>query len=148
MKRPSHGKRRADFFERALDQAAKASKKNEIPIGAVLVKNGELVAVAHNKTESRGSFLAHAEILCIQAATKKLNSKFLNDCEIFVTLEPCLMCHAAASLSRIKAIHYLASSKTFGRKRKAYSRLKVSKSKSRMTLRAAELLQAFFKNKR
>ncbi len=137
------------FFEVALRQAKKAAKQNEVPIGAVLVNQGRIISTAFNKTESQGSFLAHAEMLCIQKATKNLKTKFLNNCELYITLEPCLMCFTAARLSRIKAIHYLAASPKFGRKGRAYFKTIIKKSRRKeLTQQAVGLLSSFFETRR
>ncbi len=148
MKKKSTGKRQSDFFSAALRLATRASKKNEVPIGAVLVKDGEIIAKSFNQTEARGNFLAHAEMLCIQRATKILGSKYLNGCELYVTLEPCLMCLTAAKLSRVEKIFFLLKSPKFGSRGKAYFKTKRRKSSSGLTPSAVALLQAFFKRKR
>jgi len=94
-----------NFMREALKEAEKAYKKEEIPVGAVIVKNGKIIARAHNLKETKNSALAHAEILAIKKATKKLNNWRLLDCEMYVTLEPCTMCMGAIILSRIKKIY-------------------------------------------
>ncbi|MBN8553989.1 MAG: nucleoside deaminase [Deltaproteobacteria bacterium] len=136
------------FFKAALVEAGKAFKKNEVPIGAVVVKNEKIIARAHNLTEKKGNFLAHAEILCIEKAAKKLKTKYLKDCEIFITLEPCRMCEAAASLSRIESIHYLIGSEKFGASGKAYKQISLSEQKLESSEESRKLLQDFFKKKR
>jgi tRNA(adenine34) deaminase len=142
------GKERSKFFSLALGLARNAAKRNEIPIGAVLVKDGKIIARAYNSTEKLGTFTAHAEMLCITAACKKLHTKFLYDCELYVTLEPCKMCLAAARLSRIRKINFLAKSPKFGSRGLAYFKTIMSRSRSSMTQSAVELLQAFFKSRR
>ena len=93
------------FMQEALKEARKAYLKEEVPVGAVIVKDGKIIARAHNLKESKHSSLAHAEILAIKKANKKLNTWRLNDCEMYVTLEPCTMCMGALVLSRIKKIY-------------------------------------------
>ena len=137
-----------DFFNIAIKEAEKASMNNEVPIGAVLVKNGAVLAKNHNRTESKGSFFAHAEILCLEKASKKINSKYLVGCELYVTVEPCQMCRFAARLCRIDAIHYLLSSDKFGVKGRGYSKIKIRKSKSDLSRNALILLREFFQKKR
>lgn len=136
------------YFIEALRQASKAATRNEVPIGAVIVKDGQILAKAHNSTERQTAFTAHAEMIAIQRAAKKLKSKYLNDCEIYVTLEPCQMCRYAARLSRLKQIHYLVPSVKFGRKGSAYSKIKVRRCRSSLTQPAKELLGSFFSKKR
>ena len=92
-------------MKEALKEAKKAYKKEEIPVGAVIVKNGEIIAKAHNLKETKNLATAHAEILAIQKAAKNLGTWRLSDCEMYITLEPCTMCMGAIILSRIKKIY-------------------------------------------
>ena len=84
-----------EFMQEALKEAKKAYKKLEIPVGVVIVKDGQIIARAHNMKEEKKDTTKHAEIIAIQRASKKLNSWRLNDCEMYVTLEPCPMCAGA-----------------------------------------------------
>lgn len=93
------------FMKEALKEAKKAYNKEEIPVGVVIVKNNKIIARAHNLTESKKIATGHAEILAINKANKKLESWRLNDCEMYITLEPCTMCIGAIILSRIKKIY-------------------------------------------
>ena len=93
------------YMQQALKEAKKAKNKMEVPIGAIIVKDGEIIARAHNLREKKQSSLAHAEILCIEKACKKLKSWRLDDCELYVTLEPCCMCVGTIIQSRIKKIY-------------------------------------------
>ena len=93
------------FMKEALKEAKKAYNKEEVPVGAVIVKDGEIISRAHNIKESRKDSTCHAEILAIKKACKKLNSWRLIDCEMYVTLEPCSMCAGALINSRIKKIY-------------------------------------------
>jgi len=93
------------FMKEALKEAKKAYKKLEVPVGAVIVKNGEIIAKAHNLKETKFDTTKHAEILAIQRASKKLKSWRLLDCEMYITLEPCTMCAGAIINSRIKKIY-------------------------------------------
>lgn len=92
------------FMNAALKEAKKAYLKNEVPIGAVIVKDGKIIARAHNLREQKQSSLYHAEILAIKKACKKLKSWRLDGLEMYVTLEPCLMCAGAITQSRIKKV--------------------------------------------
>lgn len=94
------------FLEIALKEAKKAYAKLEAPIGAVIVKDGEIIAKAHNLREKEQSALAHAEILAIKKACKKLNSWRLDGCEMYVTLEPCAMCAGAITQARISKVYF------------------------------------------
>ena len=93
------------FMKEALKEAQKAYDKLEIPVGAVIVKNGRIISRAHNLKETKQTATAHAEILASQKANKKLNNWRLVDCDIYVTLEPCDMCMGAILSSRIKNIY-------------------------------------------
>ena len=92
-------------MKQALEEAKKAYKKLEVPVGAIIVKDGKIIARAHNQKETKADTTKHAEILAIQKASKKLNSWRLIDCEMYVTLEPCTMCAGAIINSRIKKVY-------------------------------------------
>ena len=93
------------FMLLALDLAKKAQKKDEVPIGAVIVREGKVIAKAFNLMEKKQSATSHAEIIAINKACKKLKSWRLLDCEMYVTLEPCSMCAGALINSRIKKLY-------------------------------------------
>ncbi|MBQ9327577.1 MAG: nucleoside deaminase [Solobacterium sp.] len=95
-----------DYMRLALREAEKARQMDEVPVGAVIVKDGAVIARAHNLREKNQQASAHAEFLAIQKASKKLNSWNLSDCDLYVTLEPCMMCTGAISLSRIHHLYY------------------------------------------
>ncbi len=94
------------FMEVAIEEARKAEEEEEIPVGAVIVKNGEILSRAHNMREQLRDPTAHAEILAIREAAKKINDWRLDGCEIYVTLEPCPMCASAILLARIQKIYF------------------------------------------
>lgn len=93
------------FMKEALKEAKKAYEKLEVPVGCVIVKEGKIIARAHNLKETKLDTTKHAEILAIQKASKKLESWRLLDCEMYVTLEPCPMCAGAIINSRIKKVY-------------------------------------------
>ncbi len=90
----------------ALNEAKLAFDKDEVPVGAILVKDGKVVAKAHNLREKTQQCASHAEILAIGAANSQFNSWRLVDCELYVTLEPCLMCAGAIQNARLKKVYY------------------------------------------
>lgn len=90
----------------ALEEARKAAALGEVPVGAVVARNGEVVAVAHNTRETEKNALHHAELLAIDAACKKLGGWRLHRCDLYVTLEPCPMCAGALINSRMKTVYY------------------------------------------
>ena len=96
--------RKEYFMKQAIKEAQKAYRKLEVPVGAVIVKEGKIIARAHNQKETKTDTTKHAEILAIQKASKKLEAWRLLDCEMYVTLEPCSMCAGAIINSRIKKI--------------------------------------------
>ncbi len=93
------------YMKIALKEAKKAYNKLEVPVGAIIVKDGEIIAKAHNLKETKTDTTKHAEILAIQKASRKLKSWRLLDCEMYVTLEPCSMCAGAIINSRIKKVY-------------------------------------------
>ena len=97
------------FMKQALKVANDAIIKGEVPVGAVIVFNGKVIARAHNQTENLKDVTAHAEILSITSASNFLNSKFLKRCTMYVTLEPCMMCVGALYLAQIERLVYAAS---------------------------------------
>ena len=101
-------------MKEAIKEAIKAEEKGEVPVGAVIVYNGKIISRGHNKREQKKNSLCHAEIIAINNACKKLNNFRLEDCEMYVTLEPCLMCSGAIIQARIKKIVYGASDKKYG----------------------------------
>lgn len=101
-------------MEIALKEARKAYAKGDVPVGAVIVKNGKIIAKAHNAKEKEKNAINHAEIIAIYKACKKNKNWHLNDCELYVTLEPCMMCCGAIIQSRIKKVYYATESKKFG----------------------------------
>jgi tRNA(adenine34) deaminase len=102
------------YMALALKEAEKAFKKNEVPVGCVIVKDDKVIAKAHNLRQTKKSVLGHAEILAIEKASKKLNSWILEDCTIYVTLEPCPMCAGTILQSRIKKLVFAANEPKFG----------------------------------
>jgi len=96
----------AYFMKKALQEAEAAFEDGEVPIGAVIVVQGRIIARAHNQTERLNDVTAHAEMLAITAASNFLGGKYLYDCTLYVTLEPCLMCAGALYWSQIPRIVY------------------------------------------
>ncbi|MEG1104653.1 MAG: tRNA adenosine(34) deaminase TadA [Oscillospiraceae bacterium] len=95
-----------DYMRLAINEAQKAAEIGEVPIGAVIVRNGEVISTAHNTRECEKNATHHAELLAIDAACKALGGWRLMDCELYVTLEPCPMCAGAIINSRIKRVIY------------------------------------------
>ncbi len=94
-----------EYMNLALQEAKKAFSLNEVPVGAIIVKNGEIIAKSHNLKVKTNNILNHAEIIAIISASEKINDWRLNDCDMYVTLEPCPMCAGAIQQSRIRKIY-------------------------------------------
>ena len=97
------------FMREALKEANKALESSEVPVGAVVVWGNRVVARSHNQTEKLTDATAHAEMLAVTAASNHLGSKYLNECTLFVTLEPCVMCAGALHWVQLKKLVYAAS---------------------------------------
>lgn len=95
-----------DFMQKALFWAKKAARRGEVPVGCVIVKNGEIIAHGYNRREQKQDPTEHAEMMALRAAAKKLGSWRLEDCAIYVTLEPCFMCAAALQQARVPRIYF------------------------------------------
>ena len=102
------------FMKEALKEAKKAYDKLEVPVGCVIVKDGKIIARGHNLKETKKDTTNHAEIIAIKKASKKLESWRLNECDLYVTLEPCSMCAGAIINSRIRNVYYGASDEKTG----------------------------------
>ena len=143
-----------DYMKEAIKEAIKAGKKGEIPVGAVIVYNGKIIARGRNKREKTQNALLHAEIVAINKACKKLHSWRLENADIYVTLEPCPMCAGAISNARIKRVFYSASDNSDSREiiDKIFSstRLnhKVELIQGEYQTESSKLLSDFFKSKR
>lgn len=131
------------YMNVALMEAAKAYKVGEVPVGAIIVLNNKIIAKAHNLVEKKNNATYHAEILAIKKASKKLKNWRLNDCDMYVTLEPCEMCRGAIKVSRIRNVYYAAKGNNADLKiDKNYFQIQNYEEK------CLKLLQSFFKSKR
>lgn len=138
-------------MERAIALAKRA--KDEIPVGALIIKDGEIIAETFNQKEMLNDVTAHAEILAIREAEQKLNRWRLDDCEMFVTLEPCPMCAWAIINSRIKTVYFGAYDHNYGALGSKIDLRKLTNSKLKvyggiMEKECNEILQKFFDEKR
>jgi len=97
------------YMQAALQEAIKAEQKDEVPVGAVVVYQDKIIARAHNLRETKQSFEAHAEFLAMKKAANKIGSWRLEDCDVYVTMEPCPMCAGAMIQARIRSLFYAAS---------------------------------------
>ena len=139
------------FMKQALAEAVRAFESGEIPVGAVIVSEGRIIARAHNQTEQLTDVTAHAEILAITAASGHLGSKYLQDCTLFVTLEPCVMCAGALAWSQIGRVVYGASDDKKGFMLHGGNSLLHPKTRLEMGIMEADcgdILTSFFKAKR
>lgn len=102
------------FMKQALQEANKANELGEVPIGAVIVMNNQVIARAHNQVETLNDATAHAEMIALTSAMNALGSKYLPECSLYITLEPCPMCAGALFLSQLKNIFYGATDTSRG----------------------------------
>lgn len=138
------------FMKQALIEAKAAAEEGEVPVGAVIVCNNQIIARAHNQTERLNDVTAHAEMLAITAAANVLGAKYLTGCTLYVTVEPCIMCAGAIGWSQISNIIYGASDEKRGYSLyapKAFHPKATVKSGVMKEECAAEM-KAFFKKKR
>ena len=133
------------YMNIALKEAKKALKYDEVPVGAIIVKNNKIISKAYNKKEKNKDVTKHAEIIAISKACKKMKNWRLDDCEIYVTMEPCMMCSGAIDQSRIKKIVYGVKNENYG----YTNQLKNIEIISQVCEDdCRELVQTFFKKKR
>lgn len=138
------------YMRQALNEAVKAFEKGEIPIGAVVVCQNRIIARAHNLTEALNDVTAHAEMQAITAAANTLGGKYLNECTLYVTVEPCPMCAGALGWAQLKRLVYGADDEKRGYHVYAPNVLhpKTEVVKGVLADEAAELMRSFFKSKR
>ncbi len=138
------------FMKEALKEARKALDQDEVPVGAVIVCNNRIIARGHNLTETLKDVTAHAEMQAITAATNTLGGKYLPECTLFVTLEPCVMCAGALFWSQISRVVYGAKDEKRGYRRMdapLFHPKTIIKS-GVLEQECAEILKSFFKSKR
>lgn len=138
------------FMREALAEAQKAADEGEVPVGAVVVSNQRIIARAHNMTERLKDVTAHAEIIAITAAANYLDSKYLEDCTIYVSLEPCVMCAGALHHAHIGRLVWAADDAKRGFMKYGSELLHPATTIEKAVLaeESASLLRAFFKQKR
>ncbi len=138
------------FMKMALDEAAAAASREEIPVGAVVVCKGTVIARAHNLTETLTDVTAHAEMQAITAAASYLSGKYLDQCTLYVTLEPCVMCAGAIGWSQLQRLVYGASDPKHGYTLFAPNALhpKTAVTSGIMADECAEIVQEFFRKRR
>jgi len=137
------------FMKKAFDEAKKAEALDEVPIGAVIVSNNRIIARAHNLTETLNDVTAHAEMQAITAAAEALGGKYLKNCTIYVTMEPCQMCAGALYWSQIDKVVYASADEKRGylaMGAKLHPKTKVSYGV--LEYQCSELVKGFFRKKR
>lgn len=135
----------------ALNQAIKAKNKNDVPIGCVIVKNNKIIAKSYNQKEQKKNAIKHAEITAINKACKKLKTWHLEECVLYSTTEPCLMCMGAIAQARIKRVVYATDNKKFGYSNFINIDNKIMNTKIEITKNickdeSEKLLKSFFEN--
>lgn len=138
------------YMKQALKEAEKAALLDEIPVGAVVICNQQIIARAHNWTEHLTDVTAHAEILAITAASKHLGNKYLQECSLYVTLEPCVMCAGALAWSQIGELIIGANDNKRGYSQLAPNVLhpKTKVISGLLALESTEMIKEFFQKKR
>ena len=138
------------FMKQAYQEAELAFEKGEVPVGAVVVCQNQIIARGHNLTEKLTDVTAHAELMCITAAAEYLGSKYLNDCTLYVTLEPCTMCGGALSWSQLGKLVYAASDEKrgFSRHLEGVLHPRTIVEHGIMKEKCSELVKSFFKQRR
>ncbi|HCA98870.1 MAG: nucleoside deaminase [Petrimonas sp.] len=134
------------FMRQALIEAQRAYDKNEVPVGAVVVANHRIIARAHNLVETLNDVTAHAEMQAITAAANVLGGKYLTDCTLFVTVEPCLMCAGALAWAQLSRVVYGASDEKRGFSKSAADVLhpRTTVTSGVLAEECAKLMKAFF----
>ena len=139
----------AYFMKFALSQAKLAKENNEVPVGAVIVYENNVISRAHNMVELLNDSTAHAEILAITSASDYLNSKYLQGCTLYTTLEPCLMCYGAIYWSKISRIVYAVDDPEKGYKsQKIQLNKKIQEKSGVLESESKDLIDNFFKKLR
>ena len=138
------------FMSMALDEAHLAMSEGEIPVGAVMVCRGRVVARAHNQTEALNDVTAHAEMIAITSAANLIGGKYLTDCTLYVTVEPCSMCASALGWAHVSRVVYGASDEKRGYRRLAPGVLhpKTIVSAGVLSDDCAALMKEFFRERR
>ena len=136
------------FMKQALRQAEMAYAEDEVPIGAIVVANNQIIGKGYNQVEKLNDPTAHAEMLAITAASSYLNSKFLNECELYVTVEPCVMCYGAIKNARIKMVYVGCLEPKHGFTNFVSSQGKLKLKEGVMEAECAKLMKTFFESKR
>ena len=134
------------FMKKAFEEAKYAFFKNEVPVGCVIVNNNDIISRSSNMVELLNDSTAHAELIAITSAQNSLNSKNLDNCILYTTLEPCLMCYGAIYWSKINTVVYAASDKKRGFSRHSIdSDREINIINGLMEKESKELLDSFFK---
>ena len=133
------------YIDILIKEASKAYKKNEIPVGSIIVRNNKLLSKSHNNRQYKKSVIGHAEILSILKAEKKIKDWRLDDCEMYVTLEPCDMCKTIIEESRINKVYYILPNKNTKVKSDKYIQTNVCKKEYEI---CKNMLKSFFENMR
>jgi len=138
------------YMKQALEEARVAAAEDEVPVGAVIVCGDRIIARAHNQTERLNDPTAHAEMIAITSATNTLGAKYLTECRLYVTVEPCVMCAGAIGWSQLLTIIYGTSDEKRGFTKYAPNALhpKTEVRRSIMETECADLMKSFFKHKR
>lgn len=134
------------YMNLALDEARKASKLDEVPIGCIIVQNNKIIAKSYNRKTLDNIATYHAEIIAIESACKKLGTWYLDDCVLYTTVEPCMMCTGAIIQSRLPKVIYGTNNEAFGHLTKIETKIKIIGGV--LEQECSKILSEFFQRKR
>lgn len=136
------------YMDLAIKEAKKSYNNGDVPVGALIVKNDEIISIAHNEKELTKNAIKHAEIIAIEKACCNLKTWRLDECELYITMEPCMMCSGAILQSRIKKIIYGVENEKFGYSKVLKEKHNVECLKYSKNEKIIEILQSFFEERR
>ena len=143
------------YMDMAIEEARKAFEEDEVPVGCVIVKNNQILALTHNRKEQMNSATKHAEILAIEEASSKLNNWRLDGCDVYITLEPCPMCASALKQARVSHIFCGLSNSDFKNYEMVLKILKSDKNNASVPIvndlaveKVDKIMKDFFRNRR
>lgn len=132
---------KSKYYEEIIKLSQKSLKYDDVPVGAIIVKNGKIISRGFNKREKDKLTINHAEIIAILRANKKLNNYFLYDCDLYVTLKPCEMCEKVINNARISNVYYILDKPN---EKKEYNKTTYNYQQNNYTEKYAEILHNFF----
>ena len=137
-----------NYMNIAIDEAKKSLKNGDIPVGALIIRNNKIISRAHNEKELQQNAVKHAEVLAIEKACNKMKTWHLDDCTLYTTMEPCLMCSGAVVQSRIKKVVFGIKNEKFGYSELLSSKYKIECIKEDENGEILKMIKKFFEQRR